>query len=181
MFEPIPHHFEPDAKDPGWMIGNNGVRVQGGHWTTRANLDALESELTALKEQRSRIIEAESHRNKILRGGKAWHPVVWNDRPDCLAWRLNNEGQSELLMYNNALGDPFYVATGSVPEDAKEASLQSAQEALQDAKGLLKEWRNDHKLDNGCDKECEGAFGTHCDSRCALCKRTDAILAPKER
>lgn len=68
--------------------------------------------LTAAKDQAgqiSRIIMVEENRGNQLRGNHPWHPAVWADRPDFLAWRMTDLGGIEILTYNNGFGDPISV------------------------------------------------------------------------
>ena len=69
----------------------------------------MQSESCELRDQISRMIAVESERNIRLRGKTPWHPFIDSDRADFLAWR-EVDGGREVLVYNNGLSDPFYVA-----------------------------------------------------------------------
>lgn len=72
---------------------------------------ARREDVETLRDQLRRIIEQDTERNNWLRGDTRWHP--YSDQvcfsSGWLAWR-EVEGGREILVYNNALCDPIYIA-----------------------------------------------------------------------
>lgn len=85
-----------------------------------------------------------AQRDERLRGHTAWHPIIIPDRTDILAWREAPEGKCELLVYNNALCDPLYIAESTMDFVARASSPLPADpvrvalvEALKEARGEI--------------------------------------------